>query len=77
MESTERERKRERERGLVEFFFVVGLKWFGVNEESVKPELRSPDQCSLSETSVLYNVSFFQAMCSLLCLYLCLHLSAR
>ena len=33
----------ERRRGLVEFFFVVGLRWIAVTEEGVEAELRSPE----------------------------------
>ena len=29
-----------REKGLVEFFFVVGGSWVGVSEEGVEPKLR-------------------------------------
>jgi hypothetical protein len=33
----------ERRRGLVEFFFVVGLRLITVTKEGVEPELRSPE----------------------------------
>jgi hypothetical protein len=35
LENRKREREREREGGLVEFFFVVGLRWVVVIEEGV------------------------------------------
>ena len=34
----------ERRRGLVEFFFVVGLRLIAVAEGGVEPELRSPER---------------------------------